>query len=111
MIGTFRLRPEEALVIEVAPPKTRYWSLTIENIWHECFDVHQRRISITNAAAARRSDDRVRFVIAAQDPGVPNWLDTGGRHRGFMLFRWLDNPSPPEVHTQILSIADIAKLA
>ena len=110
MLGTFRLGPEEALVIDVAPPQTRYWSLTIENIWHECFDVRQRRISITNAAAARRSDDRVRFVIAARDPGVPNWLDTGGRHRGFMTFRWLDNPSPPEVHTRVLPIADIAKL-
>ncbi|HTF33250.1 MAG TPA: DUF1214 domain-containing protein [Myxococcota bacterium] len=111
MIGTFRLLPDEALVIDAAPPKTRYWSLTLENIWHECFDVGRRRTSITHAAAVRRPDDRVRFVIAGCDPGVPNWLDTGGRHRGFMTFRWLDNPSPPEVETRVVPTANVAGLA
>jgi hypothetical protein len=111
MLGTFRLGPDEALVIDAAPPRTRYWSLTLENIWHECFDVGQRRTSITHAAAVRRSDGWVRFVIAARDPGVQNWLDTGGRHRGFMTFRWLDNPSPPEVKTRVLQIEDVAGLS
>jgi hypothetical protein len=110
MIGTFRLRADEALVIDATPPRTRYWSLTLENIWHECFDVGHRRISITHAAAVRKPDNRVRFVIAGRDPGVPNWLDTGGRHRGFMTFRWLDNPSPPEVETRVVPIAGVAGL-
>ena len=84
MIGTFRLAPEEALVIEFVPPNTRYWTVTLENIWHECIDPHRRRSSITNAAAVADGDGKVRIVIAATDPGVDNWLDTGSRHRGFM---------------------------
>ena len=110
MLGTFRLNPDEALVIDVHPPKTRYWSLTLENIWHECFDVGHRRISITHAAAIPRPDGRVRLVIAGNNPGVPNWLDTGGRHRGFMTFRWLDNPRPPNAETRVVRTVDLPGL-
>jgi hypothetical protein len=34
MIGTFRLAEGQSLVLELQPPETRYWSVTIENIWH-----------------------------------------------------------------------------
>ena len=106
MIGTFRLGPDEALVVDAVPPESRYWSLTLENIWHECIDVGVRRSSITNAAATRRSDGSVRFVISARPSSElgGHWLDTGGRHRGFVLFRWLDNPSPPQVTTRVCPI-------
>ena len=40
---------------------------------------------------------QVRIAIAAKDFGAGHWLDTGGRHRGFVVLRWLDNPDPPEV--------------
>ncbi len=66
------------------PPDTRYWSVTLENIWHECIDPRRRRSSITNAGAVADADGTVRIVIAATDPDVDNWLDTGGRHRGFV---------------------------
>jgi hypothetical protein len=49
----------------------------------------------------------VRVVVAADDPGVPNWLDTGGRHRGFVTLRWLDNPAAPDVSARVLPIAEV----
>ena len=110
MIGTFRLAPDEALVVDVVPPESRFWNLTLENIWHECIDRRRRRSSITNAGAVARPDGSVRLVLAASDPGVPNWLDTGGRHRGFMLFRWIDNPHPPDVRTKLVSVGEVAAL-
>jgi len=107
VFGTFRLAPGEALVLDLEPPDTRYWSVTIENIWHECIDPFRRHSSITNAAAERESDGTVRVVLAASDPGVANWLDTGGRHRGFVTVRWLDNPDAPAVRTQVVPVADL----
>jgi hypothetical protein len=107
MLGTFRLDPDEALVIDLVPPDTRYWSVTIENIWHECIDPRRRRSSITNAHAVARADGYVRIVIGAADPGVDNWLDTGGRHRGFVVVRWLDNPAPPAVTTTVVPVTDV----
>ena len=107
MIGTFRLAPDEALVLDLEPPATRYWSVTIENIWHECLEPRRRHSSVTNAAAEPGPDGTVRVVVAAEDPGTGCWLDTGGRHRGFVLLRWLDNPSPPVVRTHVTRLADL----
>ncbi len=106
MIGTFRLAPDEALVIEFAPIASRYWSVTLENIWHECIDARRRRSSITNAGAVTGADGMVRIVASAADPHVPNWIDTGGRHRGFVIVRWLDNPEAPTVTTHVTKGAD-----
>lgn len=110
MLGTFRLAEGEALVLEFNPPTSRYWSVTVENIWHECIDSRRRRSSITNATASYADADySVRLVIGANDPGptegvVQDWLDTGGRHRGFVTLRWLDNPEPPNVRTSVIAI-------
>ncbi len=106
MIGTFRLAAHEALVLDIAPPATRYWSITVENIWHECIDVRRRRSSLTNATAASEADGSVRVVIAASDPGWGNWLATGGRHRGFVLLRWRDNPVAPAVTATVVARKD-----
>jgi hypothetical protein len=108
LLGTFRLAPDEALVLDVDPPATRYWSVTLENIWHECLEPRRRRSSLTDQAAVAGPDGRVRVVAAAADPGVPNWLDTGGRHRGFVILRWLDHPAAPEVTSSVVRLAEVA---
>jgi hypothetical protein len=102
MIGTFRLQPGEALELTLEPPDSRYWSVVLENIWHECLEPGRRRSSLTNATAVREADGRVRVVVSDTDPGTPNWLDTGGRHRGFVLLRWLDKPEAPSVTTRVV---------
>ncbi len=109
MMRTFRLAEEESLVLDIEPPETRCWSVTIENIWHECIDTRRRRTSLTNAGAIREEDGTVRVVVSATEPvgpGTVNWLDTGGRHRGFVTLRWLDNPSPPVVRTSLIAPPD-----
>ena len=101
MMGTFRLEPGEALVLDIAPPDTRYWNVTLENIWHECVEPRRRHSSVTNRGLRPDADGRVRIAISAQDHGFGHWLDTGGRHRGFVVLRWLDNPSPPDVTVSV----------
>ena len=108
MLGTFRLEPDQALVLDLEPPDTRYWSVTVENIWHECIDPRRRRSSLTNASAVADDDGRVRVVVSAQDPGIDNWLDTGGRHRGFVVVRWLDHPAAPPLVTRVVPVAGLA---
>jgi hypothetical protein len=97
MMGTYRLDPDQALVLDIAPPDTRYWNVTLESIWHECLEPRRRHSSVTNRGVQPDADGRVRIAISAQDFGFGHWLDTGGRHRGFVVLRWLDNPKPPDV--------------
>jgi len=101
MMGTFRLEPGQALVLDIAPPDTRYWNVTLESIWHECLEPRRRHSSVTNRGIQPGADGRVRIAISVQDFGFGHWLDTGGRHRGFIVLRWLDNPSPPEVTVSV----------
>ncbi|OBG26644.1 DUF1214 domain-containing protein [Mycobacterium sp. 852002-51057_SCH5723018] len=97
MLGTFSLAAGQALVLDIEPPDTRYWNVTLESIWHECLEPRRRHSSVTNRAVRPDADGRVRIAISEEDFGFGHWLDTGGRHRGFVVLRWLDNPSPPDV--------------
>lgn len=101
MMGTFRLEPGQALVLDIVPPDTRYWNVTLESIWHECLEPRRRHSSVTNRGVRPDADGRVRIAIAGEDFGFGHWLDTGGRHRGFIVLRWLDNPSPPDVTVSV----------
>jgi hypothetical protein len=107
LLGSFRLGPDEALVIDLVPPATRFWAITVENVWHECLEPRRRPSSITGAAAAADDDGHVRFVLAERDPGVPNWLDTGGRHRGWVILRWIDRPEAPALTTAVVPVASL----
>ncbi len=112
MLGTFRLEEGQALALEFTPPATRYWSVTVENIWHECIDPRRRTSSATNATAPVGDDGKVRLVIGDRAPGGRDgrsgtWLDTGGRHRGFLTLRWLDHPDPPAVTTSVLAAQEV----
>ncbi len=101
MMGTFRLEPDQALVLDIEPPDTRYWNVTLENIWHECLEPRRRHSSVTNRGVQPEPDGRVRIAISGQDLGFGHWLDTGGRHRGFVVVRWLDKPTPPDVRVSV----------
>ena len=102
MIGTFALQPDESLVLEFSPPDTRYWNVTLENIWHECLEPRHRHSSVTNKGFRPDSDGIARIAIGAKDFGHGHWLDTGGRRRGFVVLRWLDNPEAPALRTTVL---------
>jgi hypothetical protein len=101
MIGTFALEPDESLVLEFSPPDTRYWNITLENIWHECLEPRHRHSSVTNKGFRPDADGVARIAIGAMDFGHGHWLDTGGRCRGVVVLRWLDNPEAPVVRTTV----------
>ncbi|MBO0677120.1 DUF1214 domain-containing protein [Mycolicibacterium sp. S2-37] len=101
MLGSFALEPGESLVLEIDPPGTRYWNVTLENIWHECIEPRRRHSSVTAAGVTPDADGRVRIAIGATDCGHGHWLDTGGFRRGFVVLRWLDNPEAPRVDVSV----------
>ncbi len=90
MIGTFRVADDEALIIEVEPPPTRYWNIVLSSIWYETSDYMSRQSSLTLEDAVTDQDGKVRLVISQKNPGVANWLDPMDNQRGTMVFRWLD---------------------
>src|SRR6478736_5315516 len=65
MIGTFGLAADETLLLEFVPPDTRYWNVTLENIWHECIEPRRRHSSVTNKGVSPDADGLVRIAIGA----------------------------------------------
>ena len=54
------------------------------------------------------SDGGYRFVVSPRDPGVHNWVDTGGLSQG-VLYARIQSPrgddfSPPEVHAELVAL-------
>ncbi|WP_236950018.1 DUF1214 domain-containing protein [Mycobacterium sp. MS1601] len=101
MLGMFRLEPDQTLLLKFEAPQTRYWNVALENIWHECIEPRRRHSSVTNKGVTPDADGVVRIAISAGDFGYGHWLDTGGRHRGFVVVRWLDNPAAPTVEVTL----------
>ena len=112
MIGSYQIEDDEALIVNVQPPDTRYWNLTLESRWHEIGDYLHRPTSRTLEAVEYNDDGSVQFVIAHQDPGHPNWLDTSGHGFGFMTFRWVDGESTeiPMPTTRLIKASEITAL-
>ena len=57
--------------------------------WLESLDYRYYTIHTNKHLATYRPDGSVRIVVAHEDPGVPNWLDTEGRDNGIVYWRFL----------------------
>jgi len=105
--GYFNIAGDEALIIELAPSDALYWGIHLGNCWFVSLDYANRQTSLTGHQAYLSSDGIHRFVIAHQDPGVPNWLDTAGHGEGAMLFRWTLADSAPQPTSKVVKFNDI----
>jgi hypothetical protein len=110
--GRWVLGEDEALVITVDPPEGDflYWGLTVANPWMESYDYRYTTTALNNRRAVRSDDGTWRMAISPRDPGVPNWLDTGGRREGYMLVRWVLADHPPHPRCELVSIDRVADL-
>jgi hypothetical protein len=41
------------------------------------------------------------------DPGVPNWLDTGGNSEGAIMLRWTEASSGPAPTLRLITLRDL----
>jgi hypothetical protein len=106
--GYWSLGPDEALVVDLAMPPCRYWSLQVASHWMESFS--DRRTVINAADAVHRAPGHVRVVLSASDPGHPNWLDVGGYSCGTMTLRAVLAEQAPHARTTLTGSADVGSL-
>jgi hypothetical protein len=103
----WRLGPEEALLIEVTPPECRSWNFQLDNHWMESLDYRHHRITVNKHTAHYRSDGSVRLVVAHEDPGVENWIETTGHQQGTMCFRWIRADAQPQPQTRVVKLSEL----
>lgn len=100
--GYWTLAPGESLEVAFRPPRCAYWNIQLANIWAESLDP-RRPVWRNHRTATVDADGVARFVVAPEDPGVPNWLDTAGHRHGLMHIRFVDADERPLAQTRLLS--------
>jgi hypothetical protein len=105
------LGPDETLIVELQPAADQLWDIQLYNrAWYEALDFRHRLTCLNHRLACRSQDDRVRIVIAGQDPGCANWLDTEGRHEVLATIRWWHPPDTPTVVQRVVPKEGLAYL-
>ncbi len=90
--GRFLLAPDEAFVVDVSDGGAEYFTVPLSTIWGTTLDVLDRTGSLNKAQSLANEDGTYTYVIAAQDPGVHNWIDTDGLLEGILTLRMAEFP-------------------
>ena len=107
VIGRFELEPDEALILEVEPPKGVYWSYSLGNQWWETIHYGRHQSSLNAHQAIVDPDGILRVVVSSRDPGVANWLDAAGHSNGAMILRCVRTETAPTPTTRVVKFADV----
>ncbi len=107
----WQLGRDEALVIDVMPPRCEHWNFQLNNYWMESLDYRYFTIHTNKHSAVKRADGSVRLVVAHQDPGLPNWIQTVGHECGTMCFRWVRADAHPVPRTRVVKHAELSALS
>jgi len=110
-LGRYRLDADEALVMDVRVPACTYASATLWNRFGQTIDARVHRSTINHTEMTTRADGRARVVVAHRDPGVPDWLDAGGRTQGTVFWRFLLAETEPEsITSRVVPVDAVADL-
>lgn len=105
----WKVAPDEALVIEVMPPTCRHWNFQLNNHWMESLDYRYFQIHVNKHSATYNSDGSVKVVVAHENLGFDNWIDTCGHSQGTMLWRWWHADAFPEPTCTLIKLSDYKK--
>lgn len=99
--GNLELAPDEALIITANGAGAMFRDVSLCSLFFTSLDFWGRTNSFNMAQMAPDEDGRFTYVIAHADPGIHNWLDTGGRQRLIFGQRWQAFPpgGPTETPT------------
>jgi len=102
------LADDEALLLVCEVPVAQYWNFTIHTMtWLESGDFPRRQTSLTGDQVCLDGDGLVRLVVSKQDPGVPNWIDTEGRPRGLLAYRWVWAETKPTPTARVVPVDEV----
>jgi hypothetical protein len=105
-MGSFALATDEALVIEGRSPRCAFWNVCLWNPYMQTYDYRYERVTLNGGQVRYEADGSWRLVVAARDPGAPNWVSTADHPRGVIWFRWfLPEALPERPRTRVVPVA------
>ena len=86
------LADDEAFVVTANGAEAAYRHFVVNDWWYRSIDPWRRQSSLNNAQMVANEDGTFTYVVAIQDPGVHNWIDTGGLHVTYAIQKWQGLP-------------------
>jgi hypothetical protein len=105
--GFYVLDPHEAMLLEFADPGGLFWSVSVGDTWFRSIDPSHHQSSLNGHQAVKGADGLYRVVVAHEDPGIANWLDTGGHRRGCLTFRYVRTDERPAAKIRVAPLPEI----
>ena len=107
-MGRYELGPDEALVMTGRWPECKFGNVCLWTTFGQTYDYGNRQTSRNRANTTLEADGTFKMVIAHEDPGVDNWLDTEGRPTGSIFWRFFLPTGPVErIEPQLVKLSDL----
>lgn len=106
--GFYQIDGEHVLVLETRmESEASTFSLALTDAMGCTLDWVNAQASLNSAQAEVDADGILRVVVASQDPGPANWLDTMGHSTGLMQLRWSGCQAPPDISLRKVATGDL----
>jgi hypothetical protein len=112
--GYFQLDDDQALVLTIDPGDAGYFVVPVTNDWTITDNYWDQQTSLNNSVTqtVKNDDGTYTIVVSPTDPGVWNWVSTGGLNQGTISIRFQDLPAEPSVLPTVSSqVVSLDKLA
>jgi hypothetical protein len=108
-MGKWDLGPDDALVMRGTIPPSRFTNVMLWNRHMQTLEYAHRRSSLNSSQIQYEPDGSYVIVVAHRDPGVPNWLDTGGHRVGTIFWRYLlPDPDPTIAQCEVVPVDSLS---
>jgi hypothetical protein len=87
-MAPFFIGADEALVITGRWPDCRFGNVCLWNRFQQTLDYSSRSVSLNRNQTTLEEDGSFKMILAHEDPGLPNWLDTEGNLFGLVFWRF-----------------------
>ena len=109
--GYFQLADNEALVLTIKPGDAGYFVVPVTNDWTITKNYWDQQTSLNIAQSQVNPDGSYTIVVSPTDPGVANWVSTGGLNQGTISIRFQDIDTAgtdlPKVSSQVVALSDL----
>lgn len=111
--GYFQLADTEALVITIDRAGAGYFNVPVTDDWTITKDYWNEQTSLNNVQAVADDADNTTYtiVVSPSDPGVANWVSTGGLNQGTISIRFQDiDPAVAQLPTVNARVVPLSEL-
>jgi len=110
--GYFQLANNQALVLTIDKGSAGFFNVPIYNDWTITDDYWNQQTSLNIDQAVPNPDGTYTLVVSPTDPGVANWVSTGGLNQGTISMRFQNVTDPeqdrPTVGSAVVLIDELA---